>query len=73
MDILVTYERGSGQKLNREKMNIFFSSNTPYPLQAQIKHLLGVPAIHQYEKYLGLPALVGRAKKKSFVYLKERV
>ena len=35
--------------------------------------LLGVPAIQQYEKYLGLPALVGRAKKQSFVYIKERV
>ena len=30
-------------------------------------------AIHQYEKYLGLPAFVGRAKKQSFIYLKERV
>ena len=77
MDILAIYERGSGKKLNREKTNIFFSSNTSYPLQARIQHLLGVPAIHQYEKYLGLPTLVGRAKKKkkkrSFVYLKERV
>ena len=64
MDILAIYERGSGKKLNREKTNIFFSSNTSYPLQARIQHLLGVPAIHQYEKYLGLPTLVGRAKKK---------
>ena len=29
--------------------------------------------IRQYEKYLGLPALVGREKKRSFIYLKERV
>ena len=29
--------------------------------------------IRQYEKYLGLPTLVGRAKKRSFIYLKERV
>ena len=34
---------------------------------------MGVPAIRQYEKYLGLPALVGREKKRSFIYLKERV
>ena len=27
----------------------------------------------QYEKYLGLPALVGRAKKQSFIYIKKRV
>ena len=29
--------------------------------------------IRQYEKYLGLPALVGREKKRNFIYLKERV
>ena len=29
--------------------------------------------IRQYEKYLGLLAFVGREKKRSFIYLKERV
>ncbi|XP_065621164.1 uncharacterized mitochondrial protein AtMg00310-like [Quercus suber] len=42
-------------------------------MKDQIKAILGVPAIQQYEKYLGLPALVGRAKKQSFIYIKERV
>ena len=42
-------------------------------MQTQIQQLLGVLAIRQYEKYLGLPALVGCAKKQSFVYIKERV
>ena len=42
-------------------------------MQNQIQQLLGVPAICLYEKYLGLPALVGHAKKQRFVYIKERV
>ena len=63
LDILATYERGIGQKINCEKTNIFFSSNTPHEVQARIQQVLGVPAICQFEKYLGLPALVGRAKK----------
>ena len=42
-------------------------------MQTQIQQLLGVLAVCQYEKYLGLPALVGCAKKQSFVYIKERV
>ena len=42
-------------------------------MQNQIQQLLGVPAIRQYEKYLGLPTLVGHAKKQSFVYIRERV
>ena len=33
MDILAIYEKGSGQKINQEKTNIFFSSNTLQPIQ----------------------------------------
>lgn len=73
LDILEVYERGSRQKINREKTNIFFSSNTSQPIQSCIQQLLGVPTITQYEKYLRLPSLVGREKKRSFIYLKERV
>ena len=73
LDVLAVYERGSGQKINREKTNIFFSSKTQAQVKFRIQELLGVPAIRQYEKYLGLPTLVGRAKKQSFVYIKERV
>ena len=42
-------------------------------MQTRIQNILGVPAIHQYEKYLGLPALVGRVKKHRFACIKERV
>ena len=73
LDILSTYEKGSGQKINRDKTNTFFSANTHHDIQASIQVLLGVPSIRQYEKYLGLPAFVGRAKKHSFVYIKERI
>ena len=65
LDILATYERGSGQKINQEKTNIFFSSNTFHEVQVRIQQVLGVPSIRQFEKYLGLPTLMGRAKKQS--------
>ena len=73
LDNLSVYERGLGQKINKDKTNIFFSANTQHDLQARIQQLLGVPAIRQYEKYLGLPAFVGRAKKQGFAYIKERI
>ena len=73
LDILAIYERGSGQKINRDKTNIFFSSNTTPNMKNRIQTILGVPAICQYEKYLGLLALVGRAKKQCFIYIKKRV
>ena len=39
----------------------------------QVQSLLGVPEIKEYEKYLGLPTVVGRQKKASFNYIKDRV
>lgn len=38
-----------------------------------MKNLLGVPKIKEYEKYLGLPIVVGRNKKASLNYIKDRV
>ena len=38
-----------------------------------IKEFLGVQEIKQHEKYLGLPSLVGKHKKASLLFIKERV
>ena len=34
---------------------------------------MGVPEVKEYEKYLGLLVVVGRNKKESLRYIKERV
>ena len=34
---------------------------------------MGVEVVTQYEKYLGMPSFVGRAKKETFSYIRERV
>jgi hypothetical protein len=72
-DILKEYEEASGQQINRLKTTIFFSKSTSQAAQANILGSLGVPAIKQYKKYLGLPSFVGRAKYASFSQIKERV
>ena len=71
--ILNEYEMASGQQINRLKTTIFFSKSTPQANQDSILSMLGVPAIKQYEKYLGLPSFVGRAKYSSFAQINERV
>ena len=71
--ILQIYENASGQNINRGKTNLFFSSNTPAQTQEDIKNLLAVPVIQRFEQYLGLPSFVGRAKKRSFSLIKERI
>ena len=57
---------GQVRKLTGRKLIYFFSSNTPHEVQFQIQQVLSVPSIRQFEKYLGLPALVGREKKPKF-------
>ena len=71
--LLTCYERASGQMLNRCKIGLFFSKSTPTEIQIQIKDSLGVQDIKLYEKYLGLPALVGKSKRASLNFIKERV
>ena len=70
LEILATYERASGQQINRDKKTLFFSKSTTQEIQDTIKEALGVPVVQQYEKYLGLPSFIGRKKKESFNNIK---
>ena len=72
-EILGKYEKASGQKTNSEKKNLFFSKGVPESSKDLLKNLLGVPKIKEYEKYLELPAVVGKRKKASLNYIKDRV
>ncbi|XP_050241121.1 uncharacterized protein LOC126690018 [Quercus robur] len=72
-ELLSLYEDASSQMLNKNKTTLFFSRNTDEQMKEAIKSSLNVPAIQHYEKYLGLPSFVGRAKKQCFTHLKERI
>lgn len=61
------------RRLKKKKTNLFFSSNTDPGHQTYIQQSLGVPSIRNYENYLGLLVLIGKAKKQSFIYIKERI
>jgi hypothetical protein len=71
--VLEQYEKASGQVINKEKTALFFSKNTPEQTKSTIQHLWGVNGTSNFEKYLGLPAMVGRKKQTIFSGLKERV
>ena len=64
------YEEVSGQKINKEKTSLFFSKSTKANTKEEIKNVLGVNELWSYERYLGLPSLVGRGKKASFSYIR---
>lgn len=71
--LLNLYEQASGQRLNLEKTSIFFSKKTPLTDQNLILQALGVQASNCFEKYLGLPALVGRSRRLAFMFVKDRI
>jgi hypothetical protein len=71
--ILDKYEAVSGQKLNQDKTSIFFSRNTSREKREEIVRLSGLKAIDRFEKYLGLPTLVGKSRSKEFKSIQDRV
>lgn len=71
--LLQRYELASGQKLNSSKTALFSSSNTGMDFQELICSNVGIAATASYEKYLGLPALVGRSKIRTFASIENRV
>ena len=52
---------------------MFFSKATTEERRVELVDFLGVSEVREYEKYLGLLAMVGRKKKESLNYIKERV
>ncbi|KAF5451240.1 hypothetical protein F2P56_026360, partial [Juglans regia] len=73
ISLLDLYERGSGQKLNKDKTSIFFSANTRRETREYIMSMAGIRATSSYEKYLGLPILIGRSRIQAFKGILDRV
>lgn len=71
--LLDEYVTVSGQRLNRDKTSIFFSRNTSQEMKDCILQLSGISTTQRYEKYLGLPALVGKSRVREFQDIIERV
>ena len=60
-------------KGEQNKTAIFFSKSTTEDTKQEIKTALGIQELVHYEKNLGLPSLVGKRKKESFSFIKEKV
>lgn len=71
--VLKEYEVLSRQAINFQKSGIFFSANVRRDKQRDITEVLGVMNDLRDTKYLGLPSLIGKAKKRVFNFLTDRV
>ncbi|KAL8133871.1 hypothetical protein AgCh_009077 [Apium graveolens] len=72
-EILKSYELFSGQAVNYQKSDVFFSANVRREKQEENKRLLNITNDIGSSKYLGLPSLIGRSKKTVFRYLKDKI
>ncbi|KAL6179328.1 hypothetical protein ACLB2K_050844 [Fragaria x ananassa] len=72
-DILHTFCTASGQRINTEKSSFFFSPNTPPYLIDLISSVLNVKVVDDPGRYLGLPTIWGRSKRKALCFVKEAI
>ncbi|KAF5458601.1 hypothetical protein F2P56_022622 [Juglans regia] len=70
--LLEKYEVVSGQRINKEKTAMVFSDNVRAEILSETKQLWSHSEVQQYEKYLGLPSIVGRSKQRAFQSIKRR-
>ncbi|GAU32101.1 hypothetical protein TSUD_358070 [Trifolium subterraneum] len=73
MEVLKVYEDVSGQEINLSKSEVFFSRNISQAAQEDLSRVMGVRHVLGTGTYLGLPSLVGRSKKATFAYIKDRI
>ncbi|XP_057440277.1 uncharacterized protein LOC130732189 [Lotus japonicus] len=72
-EILSTYERVSGQVINLDKSTLTCSRNVPDNCFNHLKGLMNVKVVEHFDKYLGLPTIIGKSKTQIFNFVKERV
>lgn len=73
LDLLNTFERASGQKINENKSSTFFSRNTDQGIRNVICSMMKFQEAYAGTKYLGLLNIIGRNKSGVLDYLKDRL
>ena len=53
--------------------DFYMDTNTPLSTRNDIRMLLNTTSIEPFEKYLGLPPIIGRGKKQAFAEIKFRI
>jgi hypothetical protein len=71
--ILDKYEACSGQVINKDKSSILFSKNTKEWQKREVMDIMHIPTEGLKGRYLGMPSYIGKAKTRTFQYIKEKV
>lgn len=68
---MIFYEEALGKKLNLSKSALFCSQNTIDLVKNNVHEALGISLVNFQEKYLYLPTVIVRNKKKMFGKIKK--
>ncbi|KAH9672717.1 putative reverse transcriptase/RNA-dependent DNA polymerase [Citrus sinensis] len=71
--IFDSYAEASGQIFNYEKSSIFCSGKLSAEQISAMKNIFQLKMVSKYEKYLGLPSMIGRKKTSFFNEVKPKV
>ena len=71
LDILDSYGKASGQKLNAAKSSIIFGNKVDHNVKQNIKGVFGITSEGGMGKYLGLPKQICGSKTKVFSYVQD--
>lgn len=71
--MFLIYKNASGQHINFARSLVCFSCFIGFQTKMQIDQALGVPIVPCHKRYLGLPTVMGRDKKKMFRSLNDRI
>uniref|UniRef100_A0A803Q9L8 Reverse transcriptase domain-containing protein n=1 Tax=Cannabis sativa TaxID=3483 RepID=A0A803Q9L8_CANSA len=72
-ELLLSFEKASGQQVNFNKSSAFFSSNTSQNSKALICNSMGISEATEDSKYLGLPSTLDRNKNAVLGFLKDKM
>lgn len=73
MEILGTFENATGQKVNKDKSSVFFSSNVIHFNRSRVCQTLSTREADSQSKILGVPNMLSRNKAAILGFLKEKV
>jgi len=68
-EILLKYKMASRQKVNFDKTTISFSKAIRAKKRSHITHCLDIHEVLAHDKYLGLPTVIGKSRKKPFLFI----
>ncbi|MCH81674.1 hypothetical protein A2U01_0002465 [Trifolium medium] len=72
-NIILDYQRASGQLVNMQKSEIIFSKMVPNEVKTEVNHILPMTRVDHFSKYLGMPTDIGRSKQQVFNYIKDGI